>query len=383
MWDLFYSRTEINRYSQKSREIGCERCLEKAKRITGEICTEVARKTKSCFLSTTAIVLVVIVTIEVTIIVMGNAFTILVFWKQRLRLKRTFILLINLAVADLFVGLGEALVLATNAILNGGNKILKIESPWWAFQVFGSSTSVVFLVLISLERVYSVLWPFRHRVTSTRVYVYSIAIVWVTGVCMSGVWLLTIYHNDKLYASLAYSLALFISLLVICASYLTIRSRLQSTAPGRDLEVHRQASAENTLRMSKTFFIVIAVSLVFWLPAFVMVTTEEFCSCFPPPVVWFVTVLQLANSMVNPFVYSFRMPIFQDDLRKCWRKRRQNFELRAVSKKPHNTGCNLWIMAWWSNAYWVRLRVGLSMAQVIFSTIQYFKFNTGFKFAMD
>ena len=292
-------------------------------------------------LSITAIVLIVIVTIEVTTIVMGNAFTIFVFWTQRLRLKRTFILLINLAVADLFVGLGEALVLATNAILNGGNKILKIESPWWAFQVFGSSTSVVFLVLISLERVYSVLWPFRHRVTSTRVYVYSIAIVWVTGVCMSGVWLLTIYHNDKLYASLAYSLALFISLLVICASYLTIRSRLQSTAPGRDLEVHRQASAENTLRMSKTFFIVIAVSLVFWLLAFVMVTTEEFCSCFPPPVVWFVTVLQLANSMVNPFVYSFRMPIFQDALRKCWRKRRQNFELRAISKKPHNTECNL------------------------------------------
>ena len=290
-------------------------------------------------LSTTAIVLVVIVTLQVTIIVMGNAFTIFVFWTQRLRLKRTFLLLINLALADLFVGLGEALVLATNAILKGGNEILKIESPWWAFQVFGSSTSVLFLVLISLERVYSVLRPFRHRVTTTRAYVYSIVIVWVTGMCMSGVWLLTIYHNDKLYALLAYSLALFISLLVICASYLTIRSRLQSTAPDHDLEVHRQASTENTSRMSKTFFIVIAVSLVFWLPAFVMVTTEEFCSCFPPPVVWFVTVLQLANSMINPFVYSFRMPIFQDAWKKCWRKRRQNFELRAISKKPHNTEC--------------------------------------------
>ena len=290
-------------------------------------------------LSTTAIVLVVIVTIEVTIIVMGNTLTIFVFWTQRLRLKRTFLLLINLALADLFVGLGEALVLATNAILKGGNEILKIESPWWAFQVFGSSTSVLFLVLISLERVYSVLRPFRHRVTTTRAYVYSIVIVWVTGMCMSGVWLLTIYHNDKLYASLAYSLALFISLLIICTSYLTIRSRLQSTAPDHDLEVHRQASTENTSRMSKTFFIVIAVSLVFWLPAFVMVTTEEFCSCFPPPVVWFVTVLQLANSMINPFVYSFRMPIFQDAWKKCWRKRRQNFELRAISKKPHNTEC--------------------------------------------
>ena len=244
----------------------------KQSELQGKIASKKHRRTKIMLLSTTAIVLVVIVTIEVTIIVMGNALTIFVFWTQRLRLKRTFLLLINLALADLFVGLGEALVLATNAILNGGNEILKIESPWWAFQVFGSSTSVLFLVLISLERVYSVLRPFRHRVTSTRAYVYSIVIVWVTGMCMSGVWLLTIYHNDKLYASLAYSLALFISLLIICTSYLTIRSRLQSTAPDHDLEVHRQASTENTLRMSKTFFIVIAVSLVFWLPAFVMVT---------------------------------------------------------------------------------------------------------------
>ena len=125
-------------------------------------------------LSTTAIVLVVIVTIEVAIIVVGNLFTIFAFWTQRLRLKRTFLLVINLAVADLFVGLGETLVLAANTIPNGGNEILKIESPWWAFQVFGSSTSLTFLTLISLERVYSVLWPFRHRATSTRAYVYSI-----------------------------------------------------------------------------------------------------------------------------------------------------------------------------------------------------------------
>ena len=74
-------------------------------------------------LSTTAIVFVVIVTIEVIIILMGNVFTIFVFWTQRLRLKRTFLLLINLALADFFVGLGEALVLATSTIPNDGNEI--------------------------------------------------------------------------------------------------------------------------------------------------------------------------------------------------------------------------------------------------------------------
>ena len=300
-----------------------------------------ARTTKIMLPSTPGIVLVVIVTLEVTIIVMGNVFTIFVFWTRRLRLKRTYLILINLALADLFEGLGEALVLTASAIANGGKEIFKMESPWRAFQVFGSSTSVLFLALISLERVYSVLWPFRHRATSTRAYVYSIVIAWVIGVCMSGVWLVKIYHNDKLYTSLTYSSGLFIALLVICTSYLTIRSRLQNTVPNHDLDVRRKASTEKTLRMSRTSFIVVAVSLVFWLPAFVMFTIKEFCSCFSPLAVGFVTVLLCANSMVNPFVYSFRMPIFQGALKKCWRKRRQNIELRAISKKPHNTDYNL------------------------------------------
>ena len=287
-------------------------------------------------LSTTAIVFVVILALEVTIIVMGNMFTIFVFWTRRLRLKRTFLLLINLAVADLLVGLGEAVILATNTIPNGGNEDLKIESPWWAFQIFGSSTSLMFLALISLERVYAVFWPLLHRVTSTRVYICSIVVIWVAGLCMSGLCLLTIYHIhvDRMFVVLTYAAFSFSSLLVICTSYLTIRSRLQRTA--LDLDIRRQASVEKTLRMSRTFFIVIAASLVFWLPGCVMILIKDFCSCFSSVIAWFVTVLLLGNSMANPFVYSFRMPIFQDALKKLWRKRQRNIEFRAAAGRSQN-----------------------------------------------
>ena len=118
----------------------------------------------------------------------------------------------------------------------------------------------------------------------------------------------------------------------------------------------KASSREKTLRMSITFFIVVAVSLVYWLPTFVMFTVIEFCSCFSPLAVGFVTLLLCANSLVNPFVYSFRMPIFQDTLRKFWRKPQQTIELRAISKKPHCTECNLWVMAWWPNGYCLRVR---------------------------
>ena len=206
---------------------------------------------------------------------MGNLFAIFVFWTQRLRLKRAFYLLINLTVADLLVGLGEVLVLATTTTPNGGNEISRIKSPWWAFQIFGGSTSLMFLALISLERAYAVLWPLRHRVTSARAYIYSISVIWVAGLCMTGLLLLTIYHThvDSVYAVLTYALVSFLSLLVICASYLTIRSRLQRAV--LDLDVRRQASAENTLRMSRTFFIFFFFIFFFFCLNHVFIYSQE------------------------------------------------------------------------------------------------------------
>ena len=287
-------------------------------------------------LKASAIAFIVAFALEAAAIIIGNAFTIFVFWTQRFRLKRTCFLLINLAVADFLVGIAETILLVIEKIPNVGKED-KSQSPSATFQAFASSTSVMFLALISLERVYAVLWPLRHRVTNTRVYIYSIVTVWVVGLCMAGMWLLMIYHTKvdlTLFAIVTTQSFLFISLLVICASYLKIRSRLHSTSP--ELKVHnRTLTLERNLRFSRTFFIVAAVSLVFWLPSIIVYIIREFCQdCFSPPVVSFVQFLHLANSMVNPFVYTFRMPIFKDALKKCRRKRR--LSRQNIKKNGHN-----------------------------------------------
>ena len=189
-----------------------------------------------------------------------------------------------------------------------------------------------------MERVYAVLWPLRHRVANTRAYIYSIVIVWVAGLCVAGLWLLTIYHTkvDSMYATVTNNLFICISLLVILVSYLMIRSRLHSTTPElQGDQGHHQSLTERNLRISKTLFLVVAVSLVFCFPAFVVYTIINFCwQCISPTVIWPVKILHVANSMVNPFVYSFRMPIFKNAMRKCCRKRQKNsIELRAVPSK--------------------------------------------------
>lgn len=72
-----------------------------------------------------------------------------------------------------------------------------------AFQVLGSSTSVFFLALISLERVFAVLYPLRHRVTSIRPYICSIVICWAAVFCMAGIFLLETYYREvgRVYAA--------------------------------------------------------------------------------------------------------------------------------------------------------------------------------------
>ena len=283
---------------------------------------------------TLAFAFIVIFALEAAVIIIGNVFTIFVFQSQSgIHLKRTSLLLINLAVADLLVGVGEVVVLVLHRIPRTGIRTFSLS---WSLLTIGSCVSVMFLALISLERVYAVFWPLLHRVASTRAYIYSICAIWVAGLCMSGLLLLTIYHIhvDKMYAVLTYASFAFLSLLVMCASYLTIRLRLQR--PALDLDVQRQASAEKTLRTSRTFFIVIVVSLVFWLPGCVMMLIKDFCSCLSSEAAWLITVLMLGNSMVNPFVYSYRMPIFQDALKKFWRKRQRNIELRTVAGRSQN-----------------------------------------------
>ena len=271
-----------------------------------------------------AITFFVIYALEAVVIIIGNTFTIFVFWTQRPHLKRTCFLLINLAVADLLVGITEPIIIATEKIPRSkaprrGEQ--NITNPSNAFQILGSSTSAFFLALISLERVFAVLWPLRHRVMTTRVYIYSILVVWAVGMCLLLPRLIT-QGLDMAPVTVSELSSRFVSLLIMCASYVKIHNRLRSRAQEFREESGRE-STEHNLRLSRTFFIVVALSLVFWLPAFVVYTIHEFCKpCFPPYAIAIVNILHLANSMVNPFVYTFKMPIFKDALKNSLWKRR-------------------------------------------------------------
>ena len=307
-----------------------------------------------------AIIFVVVFVVEAALIILGNAFTIFVFSTptRTSHIRRTCYLLINLAVADLLVGITEPIILgmekyhqmtATTSNPRGINETNPLRGKRenglpGAMQLFASSASVFFLALISLERAFAVLKPLRHRVVSTRVYIYSIVVVWAVGIFIFGLMALSFYYPKlaRETVHVVVHFCLFISFVMICASYLKIRTRLSSTAPEVAAVKSRQTTEHNA-RLSRTLFVVIALSLLFWLPAFAVYIGRDICKrCFHPYVVWTVNVFPLANSLVNPFVYSFRMPAFKEALEKLSRRQRhvigtRNIEATSLALSPSST----------------------------------------------
>ena len=280
--------------------------------------------------NTVIIVTLFAVILESLIIIAGNIFTIFVFWKNRNRLRRTSFLLINLAVADLLVGFAALVSSAAVNIprnfqegnSNSANKNISI-----AFEIVFSFASVFFLALISLERAYALIWPLRLRVASCKAYIYGATFAWITAMPTGALSLLAIYDIlDLSYWILASGCAMILCLVTICVSYLAIRTRLNSRAPTIEGAHNRQNHQQQNAKLSRTLFVVITASLSCWVPGIVVSCTHYLCfKCVPLLVFQIFNLFSLANSLVNPIIYSFRIPMFKEIFKRtklCKRSKR-------------------------------------------------------------
>ena len=277
------------------------------------------------------VIFCVLISTETFFICAGNAFTIFVFWKKRLSLQRTSYLLLNLAVVDLLVGVMELISLATRwapylfPAENQDDDAMHFSWPWFlsSLVVLLSSSSVISLAIISMERVYAVLWPLRHRTLNTNVYLGGIFFVWAGGIFAGVLFNLRVLRVvDSVPATLAINIPFLFALFAVGASYIVIRNRLRRTLP--IFESQNRKNVERNIKLSKTLFIVIGASLICWLPSTLLYIVVRLCpNCISYPVerliMLIVTVLHLANSVVNPVLYSYRMPMFKEALRKLFR----------------------------------------------------------------
>ena len=265
-------------------------------------------------------------------ILLGNIFTIFVFWKHRAELKRTSYLLVNLAVADLLVAISILIVLGREVqnLAEGHNNLIKR----WQFTFFMiwdtlcGTASLLNLLVISLERLYAVRWPFRHRTLSTRTYIYSLVFVWVTGVLIPSFHCISfafVEHSRVIY--IIVTLIVLVVLILICVGYFLIFLQTTQNIP----DGFHQRRIQQNKKLSKTLCVVTFFSLICWFPSIVMALAIDYTKYYTATtslnlshslhnLFLLFKVMQYGNSLVNPIVYSFRMPLFKSEIKECFIK---------------------------------------------------------------
>ena len=252
--------------------------------------------------------------VETLAVILGNIVTILVFWKKRFHLKQTTFVLINLSVADFMVGIStvESITSEIWKLWSFGCKTT--WSKYLVLEEFFGSASICFLVLISLERLYAIVWPFRSRSTPKGTYIYAIGTVWlISGVAP------VLQLSSVSYDVLATYSTVFmcICLATISFAYSVIWFFFKKEHPRLPQNRHKRNKD-----LAKTLFIVTLLSLITWLP-FTVITSSRFHTLDSYSVIKLVArYLQLANSLINPIIYCFKMPMFRQTLRNLFFSRK-------------------------------------------------------------
>ena len=214
-------------------------------------------------------------------IIILNLITIIVFLKNCNLRKRGTYLMINLAVADMLVGVTatDYFVILGAHFCNLWEDVIPVTLAVYitVLTVLFPVTSVTNITAISLERLHATFLPLRHRVVQKWIYGLIVAITWVTaGLVSIGLVVLEKFEDRRYYFYLWNSFNP-LCLLIICTSYVSI---VVKACCGTQPQHHGAATRERKLTM--TLFIVTFASLLMWLPfvigSFLYFQTDVFSS---------------------------------------------------------------------------------------------------------
>ena len=248
---------------------------------------------------------------ESVAIVTPNILTIIVFIKNRSLRKRSMYLVINLAVADMFVGgcseITYLVWLGESCSFWNTRRLPPLVTIY--IRHLSPVASLTNLAAISLERTHATFRPFRHRIIKKLRFGFIITIIWV----ISGLLPIAIYlHRNSVYMYMIWIYFNGFCLFVICVSYVSIAVKISGGA-----HPQHQGAASRERKLTNTLCIVTVVSLLLWLPFTIFsLLLAHLPSSLPPYPVSFhlpraFTVLFFANSLVNPILYAVRMPDFK------------------------------------------------------------------------
>ena len=246
-------------------------------------------------------------TAETVVIVTGNLLTVIIFARDARLRKPSSYLIMSLAIADLFIGsftlpmwiyaLGLGVLWHSKTAHHG-------FLAFFAIDIFTNLASISNLTAISLERLYATLFPWRHRATSRARFRLFILVIWTLPAVCSVLYIIARFVVLSALGTLCTWLPyLCLLLLVICASYTAIFLRMRRRI---HCGLHRER------RLTITLSIATALSLVAYLPMVALgVLYFALGKNMNSRFINVLSFFNFGNSLVNPILYSFRMPDFR------------------------------------------------------------------------
>lgn len=248
-------------------------------------------------------------------VVIGNVLSLGIFALNKKLRKKSFLLVINMAFADLMLG---ALALPLYIYHVGKDFKLwtadgddSLEMLYRVVDTVCAQASIITATFIAVERFFATGWPLKHRLLARRrTYYFSIAVVWFSSAAIST----TVIH----FSLISFSICIYIWVsyactltLVIACCYIGIRKNYKK---GRKL-LCRSPNERST----KTLLIVTFVVLLSWLP---MITVNALSLYIPinHNILLFVNLINFSNSLANPILYSLRISEFRKALFSTARK---------------------------------------------------------------
>lgn len=173
-----------------------------------------------------------VIGMEAIVIMTLNALTIIVYLKERSLQKRSMYLVINLAVADMFVA-GSSIIefwffgRARDCNIWIDNRLsytsyLSIYFMLWFFFI----PSLVNLGAISLERTHATFRPFKHRFIKKKIFGAAVAVAWITAGLFSTCLVLIIVLQPLNSESLRIFNISYYSFFLFCHLTIVVSSRL-------------------------------------------------------------------------------------------------------------------------------------------------------------
>ena len=250
--------------------------------------------------------------VEVAVISIINGLTILIFARNRHLRKRTTYLIINLTIADLFVGTvsGPMHIYHTMTVKPGSGFGWRKFIVMFLEKVF-TICSMINLALLSLERLHATLFPFRHCLMLDWVYFKTVVCVWFLAVIPASadavLFLIAPQPSRYLWVSLIIAV-----LFTVIVSYVIIALNIKRKVPP-----YSSGAVSSDRKLTVTLLIVIVLSTLAFLPfLFYGVLQVSTRLRGLSTKAWFdmkqsFLFLLLANSFVNPIVYTLRMKEFR------------------------------------------------------------------------